>query len=98
MYTGMLMICIPCGQVNFHTALSGEALVTLLYHKKLGDDWCEAARAIRAELQAAAPSAHGNVPHIIGRSRKQKVCLEQDYVVERLTVHGKQYVYRQYEV
>ncbi|GAX74243.1 hypothetical protein CEUSTIGMA_g1692.t1 [Chlamydomonas eustigma] len=84
-------------QVNFHTALSGESLVTLLYHKKLGEDWCVAARAMRAELQAAAPSTQGQVPHIIGRSRKQKVCLAQDYVVERLQVHGKQYVYRQYE-
>lgn len=84
-------------QVNYHTTLSGEAVVVLLYHKKLDEAWSEAARALRPILAAGAPSSGGQLPHIIGRSRKQKVCLEQDFVTEKLTVHGKQYVYRQYE-
>ena len=64
-------------QVNFHTTLNGEAVVTLLYHKALDDAWTEAARALRPVLAAAAPSTNGHVPHIIGRSHKQKICLDQ---------------------
>ena len=37
-------------QTNFHTTLSGEAVVTLIYHKKLDAEWTEAAEALRAEL------------------------------------------------
>ena len=70
----------------------------MLYHKALDDQWTEAAKALRPVLAAAAPSTHGHVPHIIGRSRKQKLNLDQDYVLEKLNVHGKQYLYRQYEV
>ena len=34
-------------QVNFLTTLSGEALVTMIYHKKLDDAWTEQARALK---------------------------------------------------
>ena len=84
--------------MNFHTTLNGEAVVSLVDHKVLDAAWIEAARLLRPALLASAPSARGHLPHIIGRSRGQKVCLEQDFVVEKLTVHGKQYTYRQYEV
>ena len=85
-------------QVNFHTTLNGDSIISLIYHKVLEAEWTEAAKALRPVLAAAAPSAQGHLPHIIGRSRGQKVCLDQDFVVEKLTVSGKQYIYRQYEV
>lgn len=84
-------------QVNYHTTLSGESMVTMLYHKKLDEAWTEAAKALRQALVAGAPSCKGQVPHVLGRSRKQKVCLDQDFVVERLSVGGREFVYRQYE-
>ncbi|MEC8442951.1 MAG: tRNA (uridine(54)-C5)-methyltransferase TrmA [Pseudomonadota bacterium] len=74
-------------QVEFLTTLSGDALITLIYHKKLEDDWEAEARALQERL---------GFP-IIGRSRKQKLVLERDYVTEVLTVDGKQYSYRQIE-
>ncbi|GAA6143895.1 tRNA (uridine(54)-C5)-methyltransferase TrmA [Thalassolituus maritimus] len=74
-------------QVEFLTTLSGDALITLIYHKKLEDDWEAEARALQERI---------GFP-IIGRSRKQKLVLERDYVTEVLTVDGKQYSYRQIE-
>ncbi|GFR51653.1 hypothetical protein Agub_g14085, partial [Astrephomene gubernaculifera] len=85
-------------QVNFHTTLAGDAMVTLLYHRKLGPDWQAAAAQLRARL-AATPTAAaaGSAPHVIGRSRKQKVELEAGFVLERLTVAGREYVQKQVE-
>ncbi|MDP2506645.1 MULTISPECIES: tRNA (uridine(54)-C5)-methyltransferase TrmA [unclassified Oceanobacter] len=74
-------------QVEFLTTLSGDALITLIYHKKLDADWEVAARALMARMNVA----------IIGRSRKQKVVLERDYVTEQLSVDGQTYRYRQIE-
>jgi len=74
-------------QVEFLTTLSGDALITLIYHKKLGDEWQLKAEALQAEL---------GFP-IIGRSRKQKIVLERDYVLETLNVAGKDYHYKQIE-
>ena len=74
-------------QVEFLTTLSGDALITLIYHKKLDDAWEAEARALQARI---------GFP-VIGRSRKQKIVLERDYVTETLTVDGRQFSYRQIE-
>ena len=74
-------------QVEFLTTLSGDALITIIYHKKLDEAWETEARAMQARL---------GFP-VIGRSRKQKIVLERDYVTETLTVDGKQFHYRQIE-
>ncbi|KAL4443688.1 hypothetical protein ABPG75_011425 [Micractinium tetrahymenae] len=71
-------------QANFHTTLSGDAMVSLIYHKKLDDAWKQAAEQLR-EVLAAAPSSKSK-PQIIGRSRGQKVCVEKDEVLEELAV------------
>jgi tRNA (uracil-5-)-methyltransferase len=73
--------------VEFLSALSGEVLITLLYHRVLDDDWHSAATQLSATLDA----------DIIGRSRKQKVVLSRDYVNETLTVGGVDYHYQQVE-
>ncbi|REL25255.1 tRNA (uridine(54)-C5)-methyltransferase TrmA [Thalassotalea euphylliae] len=78
-------------QVDFLSTLSGELLVSLLYHKQLDDAWQVEAKALKAELSRIAPT------DIIGRARKQKLILDKDYVVETLTVDGKQYHYQQVE-
>lgn len=74
-------------QVEFLTTLSGDALITLIYHRKLEEDWETAARELQVQL---------GFP-IIGRSKKQKIVLERDYVNETLNVDGREYHYRQIE-
>jgi tRNA (uracil-5-)-methyltransferase len=74
-------------QMEFLTTLSGDALVTMIYHKQLDDEWRAAAEKLQAKI---------GFP-IIGRARKQKVVLERDYVIETLTIDGKQYHYKQIE-
>ena len=79
-------------QVEFLTSLSGEMIVTLIYHRKLDESWENTARALAVELQSTAPSIS-----IIGRSRKQKIVVGKEFVQEVLSVHGRDYYYRQYE-
>ncbi len=74
-------------QVEFLATLSGDMLVSLIYHKKLDEAWQAAAQALEAELDIA----------IIGRSRGQKWVLSRDYVLETLTVAGRTFTYRQIE-
>ena len=79
-------------QVDFLSTLSGELVVSLLYHRPLDDAWIEAARALKAELSAA-----GFTLDLIGRARKVKIPLDRDYVIERLQVGDSTYTYQQYE-
>lgn len=74
-------------QVEFLATLSGELLVTLVYHRPLDADWEAAARELEPALEA----------HIVGRSRKQKVVLSRDYVEEVLELAQGSYRYRQFE-
>ena len=74
-------------QANFHTTLTGNSMVTLICHRKLDDDWIVAAKALREEL-AKIPGAT-SPPHIIGRSRKQKIFLDANEVEETLEVPGR---------
>lgn len=74
-------------QAEFLTTLAGEALITLIYHKPLEDDWTEAACAVKNKLGI----------DIIGRSRKQKVILDKDFVTETLSVDGETFHYQQVE-
>src|SRR5690606_27799509 len=74
-------------QVEFLTTLSGDALITLLYHKRLDEDWEARAHALKAELGV----------DLIGRSRKQKIVLGRDHVMESLRVGDHTYRYQQIE-
>lgn len=74
-------------QVEFLTTLSGEALVTMVYHKPLGDEWLTAAQQVKQKLNI----------ELIGRSRKQKCVVDRDYVVEQLSVAGRTFSYQQVE-
>lgn len=73
--------------VEFLTTLSGDALITLIYHKPLNDEWQNQARDLSEQIGAP----------IIGRSKKQKVVLDRDYVIEELNVLGNKYRYKQVE-
>ncbi|AQA18796.1 tRNA (uridine(54)-C5)-methyltransferase TrmA [Halioglobus japonicus] len=79
-------------QVEFLATLSGEMLVTLIYHRKLEEDWEQQAEALRQQLQTDSLGLS-----IIGRSRKQKIVLGNHWVTEQLNIEGRTYSYNQYE-
>lgn len=66
-------------QANFLATLSGELLITLIYHRQLDDAWEVAARELAAEMQV----------QLIGRSRKQKIVIGRDWVLEEFELDGK---------
>jgi len=74
-------------QIDFLSSQRGEILVSLLYHKQLGDDWLALADTLRIDLGI----------NIIGRARKQKHVLGMGYIMETLSVQGHQYHYQQVE-
>ncbi|HSC66084.1 MAG TPA: tRNA (uridine(54)-C5)-methyltransferase TrmA [Cellvibrio sp.] len=74
-------------QVDFLTTQSGQALITLIYHKPLDEAWAVRARGLKHELGI----------DIVGRSRKQRLLIERDHVIERLQVAGREYMYQQVE-
>ena len=73
--------------VEFLTTLSGEVLVTMIYHRPLDDQWQQTAEKLSQALNIG----------IIGRSKKQKLALDKDFVTERLEVDGETYSYQQVE-
>jgi tRNA (uracil-5-)-methyltransferase len=79
-------------QVEFLATLSGEMLVTLVYHRKLEDDWEREAQVLRDKLLDTAPTLS-----LIGRSRRQKRVLGRDWVTETLSVDGAPFRFNQYE-
>ncbi len=79
-------------QVDFLSTLSGEILVSLLYHRQLDDEWKKEARALKQRL-----NDEGFNLDLIGRARKIKIVMDKDYVVEKLHVNSKPYIYQQVE-
>lgn len=74
-------------QVDFLATRSGELLVSLLYHRPIDEVWVEAVRPLREQFNI----------DIIGRSRKNKIVLDRDFVIEKLPVAGREYIYKQTE-
>lgn len=74
-------------QVEFLTTLTGDALITLCYHQTLDTHWQAAAEQLAQRLHCS----------IIGRSRKQRLVIGKDYVLERFQVADKTYHYIQPE-
>jgi tRNA (uracil-5-)-methyltransferase len=74
-------------QVEYLSTLSGEMLVTLIYHRKLDDDWIREARILKEQLGI----------HLIGRAKKMRILLDQDHVIEQLQVDDLSLRYKQIE-
>ncbi len=74
-------------QIEFLTTLSNEAVLSLIYHRPLCDQWEHKAQQLAQTLNVS----------IIGRSRKQKRVIGQDFVTETLKVNGDRYHYQQVE-
>ncbi|MBE2895883.1 tRNA (uridine(54)-C5)-methyltransferase TrmA [Pasteurellaceae bacterium HPA106] len=79
-------------QIDYLSTLSGQIAVSLLYHKALDAQWESEARALKVRLQS-----QGFDVQLIGRARKQKICLDHDWVDETLNVNGRDFHYRQVE-
>ncbi len=73
--------------VEFLATTTNECLITMLYHRKLDDVWLAEAKLLEDELNCK----------IMGRSRKQKVILSDEFVTEKLDIDGKTFTYVQYE-
>jgi len=78
-------------QVDFLSTLSGEILVTLLYHRQLAEDWLLEAAQLKERLSTKFKV------NLIGRARKQKFDLDCDFVIEQLEVNGRILTYKQVE-
>ena len=74
-------------QIEFLSTLSGELLITLIYHRPLEPTWQALATQLAESLNCK----------IIGRSRKQKIVLTDNWVEEVLEVDGRRLRYRQPE-
>ncbi|MGS4873115.1 tRNA (uridine(54)-C5)-methyltransferase TrmA [Acinetobacter nosocomialis] len=74
-------------EVDFLATLSGEMLVTLIYHRKLNQEWEQSAKALAEKLNIK----------IMGRSRGQKVVIGDDFVVEEFELSNRTFKYKQIE-
>ncbi len=73
--------------VDFLSSSSGEIVISLLYHRRLDDEWQLLATQISKELGI----------YIIGRSRKQKLTIGQDYITETLNIDESSYKFNYIE-
>jgi len=73
--------------VEFLATTTDECLITMIYHRKLDEVWEKEAKELETFLDAK----------LMGRSRKQKVVLSDEFVTEKLLIDGKEYSYRHYE-
>ncbi|MDN2662617.1 tRNA (uridine(54)-C5)-methyltransferase TrmA [Psychromonas sp. 14N.309.X.WAT.B.A12] len=78
-------------QANFLSSMSGEIMVSFLYHKILDDEWLTAIKALKERLSGEFKI------NFIGRARKQKLIVDHDYVIEKLQVDGQELIYQQVE-
>ena len=79
-------------QIDYLSALSGELVISLLYHRQLDDAWEAEATKLREALQLQFPAVN-----IIGRARKQKRVIGGDFVIERLPVNSHTFVFKHIE-
>ena len=67
--------------VEFLDSSTNDMLVTLIYHKKLDEEWNELAKQIEKKLNIK----------IMGRSRKQKIVLSSESINETLTINNQNF-------
>lgn len=73
--------------VEFLATTTDECLITMLYHRKLDETWSQEVKCLESALNCK----------VMGRSRKQKVILSDEFVTEKLDIDGKTFTYVQYE-
>jgi tRNA (uracil-5-)-methyltransferase len=78
-------------QIDYLATTSNELVITLLYHKKLDEQWLEHANSLAIALQGL-----GKI-NIIGRAKKQKLVVGNDYVTETMLINKQSYSFKQIE-
>lgn len=78
-------------QIDYLSSLSDEIIVSLLYHKTLNDGWLVEMQSILDELRKKYKI------DIIGRAKNQKFALDKDYLIENLSIDGKDYQFKHIE-
>ncbi|WP_438864465.1 tRNA (uridine(54)-C5)-methyltransferase TrmA [Neptunicella sp.] len=78
-------------QIDYLSSLSQQIVVTLIYHKPLCEQWQSSIQQILAVLRQKYDI------HLIGRAKKQKIVLDQDYVIESLNINQRPYQFKQIE-
>lgn len=73
--------------VEFLTSHAHKPLVTLIYHKKLDNQWVQKAKELEELLDIK----------IIGRSRGQKVIVSEDFIINEFKVQNRSFKIKQYE-
>ena len=68
-------------QVEFQVSRNQDAFINLIHHKELTPKWIDAAKKISSNINAS----------IIGRSRKQKVVIGNDFVTENYMANNTSY-------
>ncbi len=73
--------------IEFLSSTTGELLITLIYHKKIDQTWIDEAKKLATRFNIM----------IIGRSRKVKLILEDDFIHDTIMIEGKPYHYKLYD-
>ncbi|OCL88204.1 tRNA (uridine(54)-C5)-methyltransferase TrmA [Arcobacter porcinus] len=67
--------------IEFLSSSTDDILVTLIYHKKLDQNWEELAKSLETKFSIK----------IIGRSKKQKIVLSKNFIEESLNIENKSF-------
>jgi tRNA (uracil-5-)-methyltransferase len=73
--------------IEFLCSTTNDMLVTLIYHKRLEDAWSALAKKLQEKFNIK----------IIGRSRKQKIVLSDDFIIQDLHINSKTYSFKYFE-
>ena len=74
-------------QIEFQSSRLDEVMVSLIYHKKLDENWIKKIEALKEDLKCS----------VIGRSKNQKLVIGQDYVTEQYASLNKKFKLKLYE-
>lgn len=78
-------------QIDYLSGLSEELVISLLYHKPLDEQWKRAAAQLQQQLR------QNFKVNLIGRARKQKEVLGNDFIIEQLPVNHRTYEFKHIE-
>ena len=74
-------------QIEFQSSRLDEVMISLIYHKKLDENWVKNIEVLKEDLKCS----------VIGRSKNQKLIIGQDYVTEQYASLNKKFKLNLYE-
>jgi tRNA (uracil-5-)-methyltransferase len=78
-------------QIDYLASTTDEIVVSMVYHKKLSEEWQSEARNLQNAIQQKCKVS------IIGRARKQKLVVGDDFVTEKLSINDRTFTFKQVE-